>query len=125
MSLIPPYLGFSGSSEALMQILKRQARPPWLNVSWAAGVILVASCSEQHEPRASPIVARRLGGDSIAPGALIKVCKPEDEGCVPTYPVACSMTWMGDPAQKPDIPRLSPEAQAWCAAQGAAGSATP
>ena len=46
-------------------------------------------------------------GHALEPGAMLKVCKPEDEGCVPTYPVACSMTSVGDPAQKPEMPRLS------------------
>ena len=102
-----------------MKIVERRSRPLCMNVSWAAGVILLISCSEQYEPRA-PVVARRLGGDSMAPGALVKECKPEDEGCVPTYAVPCSVTWMGDPAQKPNMPRLSPNDEAWCAAQGAA-----
>jgi hypothetical protein len=99
-----------------------RARSPWLDLGWVAAVTLMVSCGEQHEPRASPIVTRRLGGDSIAPGALLKVCAPGDEGCVPTFPVACSETWMGDSADKPHTPALSPEAQAWCDAQGAAGS---
>jgi len=81
----------------------------------AAGIILLASCGEQQEPRAARIVARRLGGDSVALGAVLKACKPEDEACVPAIAVMCSVTWAGDPAQKPNMPQLSPEEQAWCA----------
>jgi hypothetical protein len=101
-----------------MQILGEKSRALCLTVSCVAGVIFSMSCGEQSEPRASPIVSRRLGGDSMVPGALIKGCEPEDEGCVPTYAVACSVIWMGDPAEKPNMPRLSPEEEAWCAAQG-------
>ncbi len=92
---------------------------------WAAGLLLVLSCTEQHEPRASPVVARRLGGDSMVPGAVLKVCTAADEGCMPTYPVACSEKWAGDPAQRLDLPALSPELEGWCAAQGAAGAPSP
>jgi len=106
-------------ARAPMKILERRSRPLCLNVSRAAALILLMSCREQYEPRA-PTVARRLGGDSMTSGALVKVCKPEDEGCVPTYAVPCSMTWMGDPAQKPNVQRLSPNEEAWCAAQGVA-----
>lgn len=86
--------------------------------SWIACLVFLTACEEQHEPRAAPIVARRVGGDSIAPGAMVRICGPEDEACVATYPVACSMIWMGDSAEKPFIPPLSPEEQAWCDAHG-------
>jgi hypothetical protein len=101
-----------------MRRLRERARSPWIGMRWAVSLVLLASCGEQHEPRAAPIVARRLGGDSLAPGAMIKVCTLEEEACVPTYPVACSLTWGGDSAQKPPMPRLSAKEQAWCAAQG-------
>jgi hypothetical protein len=110
-------LGLGDSGEGLMQTPGAKSRSLCLAVSWVAGVIISMSCSEQYEPRASPIVSRRLGGDSMVPGALIKGCEPEDEGCVPTNAVACSVIWMGDPAQKPNMP-LSPEEEAWCVAQG-------
>lgn len=53
---------------------------------------------------------------------MVKVCGPEVEARVPTWSVAFSTTWAGDPAQKPDMPRLSPEEQAWCAARGGTDS---
>jgi hypothetical protein len=106
-----------------MPTLVGKSRSPWLKLMWAASLIPTVSCSEQHEPRASPIVARRLGGDSIAPGVLARVCTAEDEGCVPTFAVPCFVTWMGDSAQKPDIPPPSPEVQAWCEAQSAVDTA--
>jgi hypothetical protein len=81
-------------------------------------LLLLAGCGEQHEPRASPIVARPLGGDSIALGAVAKVCTPEDEACVPTAAVMCQEIWAGDPAEKPNMPPLSPREQAWCLGEG-------
>jgi hypothetical protein len=81
----------------------------------------LVACTEQAEPRPSPIVARRLGGDSIAPGPMVHVCQPEDEGCVPTYPVACGERWSGDSAKAPSHvtrPRSTQE-EAWCAANSA------
>jgi hypothetical protein len=100
----------------------RVALSLWLRMQCAAGLALLFSCGEQHEPRPSPIVARRLGGDSVAPGAMVKICTPEDEACVPTYAVACSTTWAGDRAEKPHLPQLSREEQAWCAAYASADS---
>jgi hypothetical protein len=100
---------------------QRLARSLWVNVPWVI-IVLLVSCGEQHGPRAAPIIARQLGGDSLAPGAMVRICKPEDEACVPTYPVACSTTWAGDAAQKPNIPSLSPQEQAWCAAQASTDS---
>ena len=79
-------------------------------ISWPATVALLVACGEENQSRPVPI-ARRLGGDSMVPGALIKICKPEDEACVPTYAVMCSVTRRGHPAQNPQI---SPEEQAWC-----------
>jgi hypothetical protein len=93
------------------------------------GVGLVAlellSCTEQAEPRPSPIVARRLGGDSIAPGPMIHICRPEDAGCVPTYTVACYGPPSGDSADASPLetrPR-SAEQEAWC--RGNATSSAP
>ena len=48
---------------------------------------------------------------------MVKVCGPEVQACVPTWSVAFSMTSAGDLAQKPDMPRLSPEEPAWCGAR--------
>jgi hypothetical protein len=81
-------------------------------------ILLLAACGDQHEPRAAPIVARPLGGDSIALGAVVKVCTPEDEACVPTEAVMCQEIWAGDPAEKPAMPPLSPREQAWCLGEG-------
>jgi tRNA1(Val) A37 N6-methylase TrmN6 len=63
---------------------EKSDEPLWRRIVGAVTFLAVASCAEQHEPRAAPIVARRLGYDSIAPGAIINVCKPEDEACVTT-----------------------------------------
>lgn len=54
----------------------------------------------------------------LAPGAMVKLCTPDDEACVPTYSVACSTTWAGDTSRKPMMARLSPTEEAWCAADG-------
>lgn len=80
--------------------------------------LLLVTCTEQAEPRRSPVVARRLGGDSIAPGPMIHVCRPEDEGCVPTYPVACVVRWGGDSPDAPAhvIRSRTVQEEAWCAA---------
>jgi hypothetical protein len=82
-----------------------------------AGIILVG-CSEQAEPRSSPIVARRLGGDSLQPGPMVVRCRPEDAGCVPTYAVACPAPPSGDSTEAATLmgPPLSPQEEAWCAA---------
>jgi hypothetical protein len=80
--------------------------------------LVLVGCTEQAEPRPSPIVARRLGGDSIAPGPMIHVCGPEDAGCVPTYAVTCVGRWGGDSTDAPAHvirPRTLQE-EAWCAA---------
>lgn len=58
--------------------------------------LVLVGCTEQAEPRPSPIVARRLGGDSMVSGPMVRVCRPEDAGCVPTYAVACVERWGGD-----------------------------
>jgi hypothetical protein len=81
--------------------------------------LVLVSCTEQAEPRPSPIVARRLGGDSIAPGPMIHVCHPEDAGCVPTYAVTCAERWSGDSADAPPSHVMRPRSvqeEAWCAA---------
>lgn len=85
--------------------------------------LVLVSCTEQAEPRASPIVARRLGGDSMAPGPMIHVCRPEDAGCVPVFAVACPAPVSGDSGVAPGVARtLSAREQAWCDAN-APGSA--
>src|SRR5512134_583784 len=81
---------------------------------YLASLLPVFACVEQQEPRPAPIVARRTGGDSLQPGPMVIVCKPDDEACIPTYAVACRR-WAGDSA--PDLPPLSAEEEAWCAAQ--------
>jgi hypothetical protein len=83
-----------------------------------------AACTEQAEPRAAPVVARRLGGDSIQPGPMIVVCRPEDEGCVPTYAVFCPEPGAAESSRTAQVAArpLSLEEEAWCAAN-AAGSA--
>jgi len=83
--------------------------------------LVLISCTEQAEPRPSPVVARRLGGDSLAPGPIAHMCWPDDAGCVPTYAVACAERWGGDSADAPPHvmrPRSAQE-EAWCAANAA------
>jgi hypothetical protein len=79
----------------------------------AALAVLLGGCASGTEPQPSPIATRRTGGDSAQPGVNVIVCSAEDEGCVPTYAVAC-------PAAMTDSlsgPPLGPGQQAWCAAQ--------
>jgi hypothetical protein len=118
-AVISRYRGKVQGRGSMRTLQEREAGSPWRSVPWAATIALLAACGEQHQPRSAPI-ARRLGGDSMVPGALIQICKPEDEACVPTYAVKCSMTWRGDPAQKPNLPQLSPEERAWCEQETAA-----
>lgn len=56
-------------------------------LGFATGSALGA-CADRTEPPPSPILARPLGGDSLSPGAMIKVCGPDAVGCVPTYAAA-------------------------------------
>jgi hypothetical protein len=86
--------------------------------------LVLLSCTEQAEPRPSPVVARRLGGDSVAPGAMAHMCQPEDVGCVPTYAVACAMRWGGDSVDAPPhvVRPLSAQEEAWCAANAASSA---
>ena len=81
-----------------------------------ASLVPVLACAEQHEPQAAPIVARRTGGDSLQTGPMVIVCKADDEACVPGYAIACR-GWTGDSAPPLDLPPLSAEEEAWCAAQ--------
>jgi hypothetical protein len=62
------------------------AHPPVLVTALGAATTLgvMGACTASEEPRPAPIVARRLGGDSMAPGVMVIHCRPEDEGCVPT-----------------------------------------
>ena len=85
-------------------------------LTYLAVLLPVLACTEQQEPRPAPIVARRMGGDSLQPGPMVIVCKADDEACIPTYAVACRR-WVGDSAPPPDLPALSAEEAAWCAAQ--------
>jgi hypothetical protein len=82
-------------------------------------IALVGACASGTEPQPSPIAVRRSGGDSLQPGVNVIVCAAEDEGCVPTYAVAC-------PAAATDSlsgPPLAPGDEAWCAAPPASDSA--
>jgi hypothetical protein len=81
-----------------------------------ASLLPVLACAEQHEPTAAPIVAQRAGGDSLQPGPMVIVCKADDEACIPSYAIACHH-WAGDLAPPPDLPALSAEEEALCAAQ--------
>ena len=79
----------------------------------------LSACVDRTEPQPAPIVARRLGGDSMQPGPMVIICRPDDAGCVPTYAVACEMKWAGDSTQAGTVAvlSLSPAEQAWCAGQ--------
>jgi hypothetical protein len=100
-----------------MRTERRQGRAPWGALARVATILVLGACAEQTEPLPSPIVARPLGGDSLQ--SMVIVCKADDAGCVPTYAVACQVKWIGDLTQGDGavIPALSPEEQAWCAAQ--------
>ena len=83
--------------------------------------LVLVGCTEQADPRPSPVVTRRLGGDSMAPGPMIHVCGPEEVGCVPTYAVACAERWGGDStdARAHVIRPRTAQEEAWCAANAA------
>jgi hypothetical protein len=91
-------------------------------VACSVSISLMAACTVPTEPQPAPIIARQLGGDSLQPGPMVIVCKADDAGCVPAYAVACDVKWARDSAQVPTLPSLSPEAQAWCAAQSPAAA---
>jgi hypothetical protein len=96
----------------------RLGRPPLVAVLLGAmPLMLMVACTGHEEPRPAPIVARRLGGDSLAPGPMAIQCGPEDEGCVPTYAVACPAPSSGDSGAAPPMgPPLSVQEAAWCQA---------
>jgi hypothetical protein len=87
---------------------------------------LGSACTAHEEPRPAPIVARRLGGDSLAPGVMVIRCRPDDEACVPTYAVACPAPTTGDSgATSQKGPPLSPQEEAFCMANATdSGSGT-
>ena len=76
------------------------------------------ACSDNVEPLRSPVLNRRFGGDSIQPGAVTKVCPPDEVGCVPVGAVACPAPpgLEAVPGATTTSVQLSPEEQAWCAA---------
>ena len=88
---------------------------------------MLGGCAEQTEPLPAPIVARALGGDSLQPGPMTIICRPDDAACIPTYAVACPAPWVGDSTQAGTVALrpLSPEEQAWCVADVRAGSESP
>jgi len=80
----------------------------------AAGASIWA-CTPSEEPRPAPIVARRLGGDSLAPGPMVVHCRLDDEACIPRYAVACPAPASMDSATGAQPgPPLSPDEQAFC-----------
>jgi hypothetical protein len=83
-------------------------------LGFATGSALGA-CADRTEPPPSTILARPLGGDSLSPGAMNKICGPDAVGCVPTYAVMCKVEDM-TPGQTAAIRTLSPDEQEWCAA---------
>ena len=94
--------------------LARQLRVTVALAAVAAGL----SCTDRIEPLRPPVMTRRFGGDSLVTGARIRACKPDDVGCTPTGAVACpAPATLGTTAKGPP---LSPEEQAWCAANAQA-----
>ena len=83
-----------------------------------AAVAAGLSCTDRTEPLRPPVMTRRFGGDSVVPGAMIRACKPDDVGCLPTGAVACPAP--ATVATTAKGPPLSPEEQAWCAANAQA-----
>jgi hypothetical protein len=93
--------------------LQASVRPTLAAAS--AGLAVILACAPSEEPRAPPIVARRLGGDSVVPGPMVVRCRPDDEACIPAYAVACPApagSDSGTAAQRG--PPLSPQEQAFC-----------
>jgi hypothetical protein len=100
-------------------MMQRSAHPEILMaaVLGAISLALESACTANEEPRPAPIVARRLGGDSLAPGVMVIHCRPEDEACVPTYAVACPAPTTGDSGATPRKgPPLSAQEEAFCMA---------
>ena len=108
-----------------MRMLWRRRRPTLVAIVTGLLVFVLSACAAETEPSPAPIVARSLGGDSARPGPMIIICQADDVGCVPTYAVACKLTWMGDSTQRLYIPPLSPREQAWCAEQQEADTNSP
>jgi hypothetical protein len=75
------------------------------------------ACSDNVEPLREPVLHRRFGGDSLELGAVTKVCRADDVGCVPVAAVACPAPPGLDAMPGVAMSRieLSPEEQAWCA----------
>ena len=90
---------------------------PTVGVLASMGFALLIACTASEEPRPAPIVARRLGGDSMVPGPMVVHCRPDDEACIPAYAVACPAPVVGDSgkATQPGPP-LSPAEKAFCMA---------
>lgn len=97
-----------------MRAVRCQRRLLSRGVAGVVTMVVLSGCAEQTEPLPAPIVARSLGGDSVQPGPMVIICQADDAGCVPTYAVACKLTWMGDSTQRPVIPPLSANEQVWC-----------
>jgi hypothetical protein len=86
-------------------------------VIFTGGGLTIVACTASEEPRPAPIVARRLGGDSMVPGPMVVVCRPDDEACIPAYAVACHVTPSSDSGKvaQPRPPQ-SPQEEAFCMA---------
>jgi hypothetical protein len=79
------------------------------------GVAILAACTASEEPRPAPVVARRLGGDSMVAGPMVVHCRPDDEACIPAYAVACPAPVAGDSGKAAHPgPPLSPAEEAFC-----------
>jgi len=85
-------------------------------VGGSAAIALMWACTASEEPRPAPIVARRLGGDSIAPGPMVVHCRPDDEACIPRYAVTCPAPLTSKDSADGTLPSrpLSSEEQAYC-----------
>lgn len=100
----------------------RMAKPyPRITPALVLGAIVslaaVAACGDGMGPRRAPNLTRKHGGDSMVPGAMVRICRPDDQGCVPTYAVTCRQY---TPTGQVVPQQLSPEEQAFCDRQSAA-----
>jgi len=106
---------FPGASRRLPRRVSGSPTLAAIVFASAAGA-LIWGCTPSEEPRPAPIVARRLGGDSIAPGPMVVHCRPDDEACIPRYAVMCPAPLTSKDSADGVLPSplLSPEAQAYC-----------
>jgi hypothetical protein len=101
-------------------------RPSHVRPSGVLATVIITctslgACADVTEPAPPPaptLIDIRPPIVPLYPGVMVRICRPGKVGCVPTYAVPCrveSVGKNGPPVTR--LPQLSPEAEAWCAAQ--------